>query len=494
MSYDYDNNHQEDTKRASDSLRRSRDAAKARKEQKKKLWIRRGIIIAVGAVAVFLVIFLIVTICKAIFGSNKDASPKQTETKKIYALADATEAPSEGPLAQFPEGDKNNPKTFNLPNIGDDGSSTGQLSEYDSNVYIYNNMALELFSGSDASAQTYAKMVSDFKKTVPEYKVYNMVVPNHTEYALPSRLAQSEEVTTAQQANYIKKVYESYSEEVLPINCYNYLTEHAGEYIYYSTDRLWTGLGAYYAYQAFCAQTGQQALDRTTCSEKTITGFEGAFAGYDESLSNNLDTVHYWTFPYATRATRVAQTGGETENVNVYYENEPAGAEANNVFIYGDSALFVAYNDALTDGKKILVVKDSFGNAFVPFLTSNYKEVHVIDPSLWSGSIKGYMQDNSIDEVLIINGVGDANSSDYLSGSLGGALAVSAVSAQSSSENPNDPNAAKNEENADEGEDGGDEEYVEEDGEDTEEEADGEEEDGGEEYQEEENNEEQNQE
>ena len=59
--------------------------------------------------------------------------------------------------------------------------------------------------------------------------------------------------------------------------------------------------------------------------------------------------------------------------------------------------------------QKIAVVKESYGNAFVPYLTYNYDEVHVIDFRHWEGNLPEYCKDNDIDRVLFINGIMSAN-------------------------------------------------------------------------------------
>ena len=400
----------DETRRASEALRRSRIAAKKRKERKRKLMIRRTIIVLVCALIVFAAILIVVQLGKLIFGGSKSESVK-SDDKPIFELkgSESTEAESTAPGAV-----SNDPHTFVTPNIKDDNTSTGHYSAVNGGVYIYNNMALELFGGSDSSAEYYAQTISEFKKNAPEYKVYNMVVPNHTEFALPRRLIDDGTVATNVQADSIKKIYESYTEDVQPINCYNNLAAHIDEYIYFNTDHHWSGLGAYYAYQAFCEQTGQEALDLSTCTEKTIPDFEGTLASYDESVMSNLDTVHFWTFPYATHADKYYSTDGEPEQCSVYYEEEASGTLSYGVFIWGDNPLFVEYNDELQNGKKIAVVKESYGNSFVPYLTNNYQEVHVIDPRHWSGNLKSYMQDHGIDEVLFLNNVMSANTGAFV--------------------------------------------------------------------------------
>ena len=317
----------------------------------------------------------------------------------VKATEAATEAETAAPEPTKPQADL----TFETPNIPDDGSS-GYTSASDQGLYIYKNAAYELCGASDEAGKDYAAAISEFKKSAPDFTVYNMVVPTHTEFGIPQRLAS--EIYTQSQSQNIKTIYSSYTEDVKPINCYNALCRHKDEYVYFNTDHHWTGLGAYYAYQAFCEQTGQQALALTDCTEQTIEGFEGSFYSADASLSP--DSVHYWKFPYQTHAKRQEEPGAEMYDTDVYYEGA-AGSGAYITFIYGDSSLFIEYNDTNKNGKKIAVVKESYGNAFVPYLTNNYEEVHIIDFRYFTQNIKEYMQENGITEILFLNNTMSAN-------------------------------------------------------------------------------------
>lgn len=400
MDYDYYDGGN-DTRRASDSLRRQRIAAQKKRERRRKLLIRRTIIVLACLLIVFLAIFLLVQVFKAIFGGG--SAPQPEAQVAVTEAIEETVAPTEADAMRF-----------DTPNVKDDGKTTGHYSYANGGVYIYDNMALELFGSGEQSAQDYADTISEFKKSAPEYTVYNMVVPNHTEFALPKRLIESGEVYAGSQSENIGSIYSKYSEDVKPINCYNKLCEHINEYIFFNTDHHWTGLGAYYAYQAFCEQTGQTPLDLSTCTEHTIEGFEGSLTYCDDSLYDHLDTVHFWTFPYATHAMRQDNPGEDLYETTVYYEQESGGSVAYGVFIYGDAPLFVEYNDEINNGKKIAVVKESYGNSFVPYLTNNYEEVHVIDFRYFGQSLKSYMQDNDIDTVLFINNVMSANAAVQL--------------------------------------------------------------------------------
>lgn len=327
----------------------------------------------------------------------------------------ATEAPTTEAETQAPTEPPFDVLHFETPKIPDDGTTEGGYSSVDPGVYLYNGSALELCGASDSAAEDYAGAISEFKKSVPDLTVYNIVVPTHTEFALPQRVIDGG-VYSASQSQNIKTVYSSYTEDVKPINIYNALCDHIGEYLYFNTDHHWTGLGAYYAYTAFCEQTDQEALKLSDCEEHTIEGFEGSFYSTGDLTA---DTVHYWTFPYETHAMITPEMGNDPYETSVYMEGIEAGPNCYLTFIGGDSANFIAYNDTKTDNKKIMVVKESYGNAFIPYLTYNYKEVHVVDSRYFTGSLKSYMQENGISEILFINNTMSSNNPFMVDGIRG---------------------------------------------------------------------------
>jgi hypothetical protein len=65
-------------------------------------------------------------------------------------------------------------------------------------------------------------------------------------------------------------------------------------------------------------------------------------------------------------------------------------------------------------GRKILVVKDSFGNAFVPYLANHYDEIYVVDPRYYKRSLKTLVSENDIGEVMILNYMFGTSNSTWL--------------------------------------------------------------------------------
>lgn len=275
------------------------------------------------------------------------------------------------------------------------------------NAYIWNGAAYELFGGDEYRAQLYADSINSYQQKLSGIKVYNMVVPNHTEMGLPQRLKNSSAPSDSQAEN-IKQIYSKLNSSVTPINAYNKIAEHCNEYVYYNSDHHWTGLGAYYAYTAFAEATNQDVLDLSTCTENKIEGFTGSFANTNDGLTT--DTVSYWTFPYNVTMD-ITDSNGTTSNYDSpYYQYAEAGSNTYSLFIMGDNPLTVLHSDSEKGtGKKIAVVKESYGNAFSPYLTNNYSEVHIIDFRYFGQNLADYCKQNGITEVLYLNGIMSAN-------------------------------------------------------------------------------------
>ena len=161
--------------------------------------------------------------------------------KKVDNNSDKTIPPTQAATTQ-PATQAANAAALNFvtPNIQDD-NTTGYMG---TNAYIWNGAAYELFGGDEYRAQLYADSINSYQQKLSGIKVYNMVVPNHTEMGLPQRLKNSSAPSDSQAEN-IKQIYSKLNSSVTPINAYNKIAEHCNEYVYYNSDHHWTGLGAY---------------------------------------------------------------------------------------------------------------------------------------------------------------------------------------------------------------------------------------------------------
>ena len=368
-----------------------------RRRNNKKRTRNRIIIVSCGILIIILLVVMISSVFKGCFGSKQTNAPVSTETKPV-ATADT------------PNNKKNDiqddlsPTYFKTPQIKDDKSSG--YSAY--SIYVWNKQGFELFGSDEARATTYAETINGFADKLNGITVYDMVIPNHTEMGLPQRLKDSDAPSTSQAEN-IKSIYSKLSDKVTPINAYNYLADHNDEYIYFGSDHHWSGLGAYYAYSAFAKTNDLPVLSLDDCTEQQIEGFTGTFSNTASGL--DTDTVHYWEFPYEVTMDITDESGNLNTYTSPYYQYAEAGSLTYGVFIMGDHPLTVlnSASENAEKGKKIAVIKESYGNAFVPYLTYNYEEVHVIDFRTFGDNLVSYCRQNGIDEVLFLNGVMSAN-------------------------------------------------------------------------------------
>lgn len=389
-----------------------------RKRKRRKFYRRnKTILFRAGVIALGVLVlaglgvggyFLLSPLFAGSAGATADEAETTTAvaTTKVQATTQApTAATSEtqAPTTTEPEETKPAEGEHIVPDIADDGSKPTLTT---ASMCVWQGKGFNLFHSGNKAAEYYAKAINSYaNKLDKDIKVYNMVVPNHTEFGLPQRLIKGGVDTDSQSEN-IKHIYKNLSSRVVAIDCYNALSQHCNEYIYYNTDHHWTGLGGYYGYTAFCDTLNLKPMDISKSETYKIEGFIGSLytATNSPELAANPDTVYYYSLPNET----YAYLDNDGYKYPVYYPDAVAGEFTYGVFCWGDVGQFVIHSD-VKSGKKIAVVKDSYGNAFTPYLSANYDEVHMIDYRYWSGDLNQYCKKNGIKEVLFLNNTMSAN-------------------------------------------------------------------------------------
>ena len=179
--------------------------------------------------------------------------------------------------------------------------------------------------------------------------------------------------------------------------------QHRNEYNYFNTDHHWTGRAAYYAYADFCRTAGIDAIPMENMTSKKIENYRGSLADSDVDGLNNLkeDYVEYFTVDKDIDTMLYDADGNEMYEYSLIYESAE-GSNAYGAFLGGDQPLIVSENHD-GNGKKIAVVKESYGNAFAPLIAYTYSETHIIDFRYFDRNLNQYLADNDIDEIIFIN-------------------------------------------------------------------------------------------
>lgn len=243
--------------------------------------------------------------------------------------------------------------------------------------------------------------INTFTQSHPDLKVYFMLVPNSVkilEEKLPL-FASPED-----QKGYLDEAKQSLKDKMQFIDIFNTLSSHKDEYIYYKTDHHWTTKGAYYSYKKFMQDIGVAPHEESYFDIRPVThDFYGSL--YSKSGFRGLkpDSIKLYT-------------PKQDENISVYYfdNNEYKSSlyerehiekkDKYNVFLGGNHSLIKIETNS-DKRKKLLIVKDSFANSFIPFLTGHYGEIYIVDLRYYSDSLKELIDSNDIKEVLILYSV-----------------------------------------------------------------------------------------
>lgn len=298
--------------------------------------------------------------------------------------------------------DGDNSEAPSRPASSDPEASNGNemVGAISNGMFVYNGMAMSLFGGSNTNAQWYADVISAYQKDLPDVQVYNMIIPSAIEFYVPEAYRS----LTSSQKDTIDLIYNTLAPKVKKVDAYSQLEAHKDEYIYFRTDHHWTGLGAYYAYVAFCGQAGLTPLKISDFTTRRIENFIGTMYAQtqDSTLLQTPDYVDYYLFDREYEA-QVYPSGspysGRQHNLWGEYAVSP---NCYSVFLQGDFPLISVKTD-IKNGRKIMVVKESYGNAFAPFLINHYEEVHVVDQRYFERPVMQFIKDQGINEIIFAN-------------------------------------------------------------------------------------------
>lgn len=285
---------------------------------------------------------------------------------------------------------------------------TQQTSPVDENAegivsngtFICQGRAMSLYGGSHESARRYASVLNKYAEILPDVQIYNMIVPTAVEFYLPQKY----QSMSQSQKEVIDLIYGLLAPTIKKVNAYDVLAEHTNEYLYFRTDHHWTGQGAYYAYTAFCKQAGFSPLAMDQFETRRLDNFIGTLYAQapDRTLLQEPDYVDYYIFdqPYtAVRYDRGNPYKPIPHNLWGEYAKSP---NSYSVFLQGDFPL-IEVDTGIHNGRKIMVVKESYGNAFAPFLINHYEKVYIVDERYFERPLVDFIRKEEIHELLFAN-------------------------------------------------------------------------------------------
>ncbi|MFM7015140.1 MAG: DHHW family protein [Bacteroidota bacterium] len=262
-------------------------------------------------------------------------------------------------------------------------------------LMIYDGMGIQIFGGSNAYSRLFAKVLNDYHETLDSsINIYYLGIPAHGEYYMPDdyRKGNSESKNIVFTASLLNPAIKS-------VFVAEYTKQHRNEYIFFNTDHHWTDLGSYYAYQKFCETANLQA----TPIENYDIEYRGRFLGSlyqltrDQRLKEKGDSlyIHKIRTKYKMKILDNPYNYIKGTPGQMYYKwNNSYGC-----YISGDLP-FERFDSEVKNNRRLLVIKNSFGNALVPHLVQNFETVFVIDYRYFQGSVYDLVKDQKITDIL----------------------------------------------------------------------------------------------
>ena len=273
-------------------------------------------------------------------------------------------------------------------------------------LFLVGKTALEIFHGNSAISADYVNILNNYRLAVSsDVNIYDMVVPTHFEFGLPEKY--KDEVGNSQKP-FIDEIYSGLDSGIITVDAYSKIKKayDRNEYLYFRSDHHWTALGAYRAYEAFAKSADFAATPLTDFENRRVDEFLGTFysSTYDKNLKSSPDFVSFYAPTNQYTVTNYRENGIDTYEGTLVYKKVSNISHGYLVFMGGDIPLSVIQTDADT-GRSLLIFKESYGNAFVPFLTRNFDKIYVADIRTFPFNAINFVSDNNITDVLFLNNI-----------------------------------------------------------------------------------------
>lgn len=308
-----------------------------------------------------------------------------------------------------------------------------QPSSYVEDGAVVENLGAALLIGNRAVEVPYADYdsLNDYSAAVTgiadalgtSVRTFSIAVPNGAEFYTTEEYHSG----VSSQINMIDYVYEKMGSNVHTVDAYSKLAAHIDEYIYFRTDHHWTQLGAYYAYTAFCEEAGFKAEPLSKFKTGEYTNFVGSMynflADYPQAqiLREDPDTLEYYE-PFVEAKARYYTDATLNEEYVIGVISYVGDNVSNKYLCYlgGDHPVTIIRTD-VEDGPVCLLLKESYGNAFAPWLTSHYSKIIVIDPREFNRDGKpsldlvSFAKEQGVNDCIVLNYPMMLSSDSYIS-------------------------------------------------------------------------------
>lgn len=261
---------------------------------------------------------------------------------------------------------------------------------------------IEKHSGSFTS-DTAQRNIATLQQFVEQYQplfgaehMSVMIVPNAVEILedkLPPLAAKGEERA------YLELVSAALPEAVW-FDSANVLRSHLDEELFYRTDHHWKTGAAFHVYQAWAEEKNLPVPSDADYQVEVVTdSFEGTIQS-KLGIHTVMDSIELY-HPTEDVFYTVQVDGSDKISYSIYDRTVLSTKNKYAVYFGGNQAL-VKMRTRNTNGRKILVIKDSYAHCFVPFLLKDFAEVDMLDIRYYNQKVSDLIAENGYTDFLFL--------------------------------------------------------------------------------------------
>lgn len=276
-------------------------------------------------------------------------------------------------------------------------------------VLLHEGQALFMFQGTDRGAQGYANAVNTWVDLVASKRdgmtTTVVVTPTSSHFYLPP----AARARTTSEAKNLAAMRDALRPGVRFADVISEMEGNQDEPLFFKSDHHWTGLGAYYAYRAWAKAAGVAPLDLSAFDKRSVPGVAGSFWSLTQAPElRHADKESYYYVPKTVTFDGTQYSGPQqkTPVAQPFFAEKSRGYI---VFLGGDIPLLVSNTNAGT-GRTALVIKNSYGNAFAPYLLPHFDRVVVLDYRYVSRNIQDIVDTFGVTDLVFVNATITANS------------------------------------------------------------------------------------
>lgn len=225
-------------------------------------------------------------------------------------------------------------------------------------------------------------------------------------------------VTRAPQRLYADRLKEELRRDVTVLDAFAPLAgmKEEGGQVYFLTDHHWTQDAARRVFEENAAVTGWKT---GSWSHGTVSnGFLGSLAAKSGFTPSLTDSLSAWKADDGSDEVLVMHVAGEGSTVGFYDYDALQRSDRYEFYLGTNEPELVIRTFADTDDT-LLILKDSYANAFIPFLAGSYKTITVVDPRYYAEPLDMLLMEDDYTDVLILYNIQTLSQDSHLLQLLG---------------------------------------------------------------------------